>query len=498
VPDLHEQEHLDPTAEIALESVKKRAVKGVVVLTGRTFLLSILSLVATGLLTVFLDPSEFGIFWIVSAIVNFLAYFSDVGLAAALIQKKEKINDKDLKTTFTIQQGLVITLLVILFLATPIFTRIYGLSFEGKFLLYSLGISLFFSSLKTIPSVLLERELDFGKLVIPQILENLAYNLVAVFFAWKGFGIRSFTYAVLTRGVVGLIAIYVIRPWMPGFALSKKSLKKLLTFGIPYQLNTFLATMKDDGMTIYLGSILGTAGVGLLGWAQKWAYMPLRLFMDHVLKVTFPAFSRMQDEKAHLKRSVTRSIFFVCFLVFPTVVGLVLLAPMLVDIIPRYEKWEPALIPLFLISINTVFAAATTQLTNLLNAIGQIKTTFKLMIMWTVLTWLFIPALAIKFGINGAALGYALVGASSVIAIYVVRRYVKFSLSEGIFRPAIAAALMGVILFMVRKLLPVNLYSIGLLIGLGAAIYTLTIYMLVGPSIVEDTKKVFNNLVSKK
>jgi len=137
------EEHLDPTTEITLEAVKKRAVKGVVVLTGRTFLLSVLSLVATGFLTVFLEPSEFGIFWIVSAIVNFLAYFSDVGLAAALIQKKERITDKDLKTTFTIQQGLVLILLLVLFLATPLFTRIYGLSFEGKLLLYSLGISLF-------------------------------------------------------------------------------------------------------------------------------------------------------------------------------------------------------------------------------------------------------------------------------------------------------------------------------------------------------------------
>jgi O-antigen/teichoic acid export membrane protein len=492
------EEHLDPTAEITLEAVKKRAVKGVVVLTGRTFLLSVLSLVATGFLTVFLEPSEFGIFWIVSAIVNFLAYFSDVGLAAALIQKKERINDKDLKTTFTIQQGLVLILLLGLFLATPLFTRIYGLSFEGKLLLYSLGISLFFSSLKTIPSVLLERELDFGKLVIPQVLENLAYNLIAVFLAWKGFGIRSFTYAVFIRGIVGLVAIYVLRPWMPGFAFSKKSLKKLLTFGIPYQLNTFLATMKDDGMTVFLGGILGTAGIGFLGWAQKWAYMPLRLFMDNVLKVTFPAFSRMQDEREHLKRSVTRSIFFVCFLVFPSVVGLVILSPMLVEIIPRYDKWEPALIPLFLISINTIFAAATTQLTNLLNAIGKIKTTFKLMIMWTVLTWVFVPVLAIKYGVNGAALGYALVGSSSIIAVYIVRRHVKFSLVEGIFRPVFAAALMGVALILTRKLLPVNLYSIGLLIGVGFAVYVVTIYLLVGPSIVADVRKVFNNLVSRK
>ncbi|MGB6838807.1 MAG: oligosaccharide flippase family protein, partial [Microgenomates group bacterium] len=381
---------------------------------------------------------------------------------------------------------------------SPILSRIYSLSPEGKVLLYALGVSFLLSSLKTIPSVLLERELDFGKLVLPQVLENLAYNIVAVILAWKSFGIMSFAYAVLARGVVGLVAIYLLRPWMPGFAFSKKSLKKLLPFGIPYQINTFLATVKDDGMTAFLGGVLGTSGIGLLGWAQKWAYMPLRLFMDHVLKVTFPAFSRMQDEKAHLKRSVTRSIFFVCFLVFPSVVGLVILAPLLVKIIPRYEKWEPALIPLFLISINTVFAAATTQLTNLLNSIGKIKVTFKLMIMWTVLTWIFIPAMAIKFGVNGAAAGYALVGSSSIIAVYIARRYVKFSLVEGVFRPVFAAAIMGAVLFFVRRILPVSLYSVGLLIGIGMVVYMTAIYLLVGSSIIADVKKVFNNLIPRR
>ena len=481
--------HLDPTTEITLEAVKSRAVKGVAVLTGRTFLLSLISLVAIGFLTVFLDPSEFGIFWIISAIVNFLAYFSDVGLAAALIQKKGKISKADLNTTFLVQQILVLSLLLILFVVSPFLQSYYGFSQSGKFLLFALGFSLFLSSLKTIPSILLERELEFGKWAIPQVVENIVYNLVAVYFAWRGFGVVSFAYAVIARGITGLVVIYFIKPWFPGFSFSKKALKKLLTFGVPYQANTFLAVIKDDGMTVFLGGILGPVGIGLLGWAQKWAQYPLRLFMDHVLKVTFPAFSRMQDDKKQLAQVLSRSIFFVCFLVFPTIVGLVIVAPFLVKIIPRYEKWEPALIPLFLISINTFFAAATTQLTNTLNAIGKIKTTFKLMIMWTTLTWLFLPYFSIKYGVSGAAMGYALVGTSSVVAIYVVHKLLKFSLYKSFITPAIASIGMGIVLFFVRRFLPVSLISIGLLVLLGGAIYLPAMYLLVGSSIFADAKK---------
>jgi O-antigen/teichoic acid export membrane protein len=490
-------EHLDPTEEMSLDVVKTRAVKGVVVLTGRTFLLSVLSLIATGFLTVFLDPSQFGVFWIVSAVVNFLAYFSDVGLAAALIQKKEKIENKDLRTTFFVQQVLVLVLLIILFSASPLLVKIYKLSFEGRLLLYGLGISFFLSSLKTIPSVLLERDLEFGRLVIPQILENLVYNLLAVFLAWKGFGIRSFTYAVVARGVVGLVSMYALRPWKPGFAFSKKSLAKLLRFGVPYQANTLLATLKDDGMTVILGGILGTSGVGLLGWAQKWGQAPLRFFMDHVIKVTFPAFSRMQDAKDHLLASVERSIFFICFLVFPSLVGLLIEAPLLVAVIPKYLKWQPAIIPLYLIAVNTIFAAVSTQLTNLLNAIGKIKTTFKLMIMWTTLTWLFVPILAIRYQVIGASLGYAMVGISSIVAIVIARRYINFSLYRSVVKPLISTLIMAVVLIVIKNTLSVSLTSVVVLALSGVLVYAVSIYFIVGASLKDDVSKSLKIFFSK-
>src|SRR5258708_31471004 len=158
--------------------------------------------------------------------------------------------------------------------------------------------------------------------------------------------------------------------------------------------------------------------------------------MDTVTRVTFPAFSRMQDTRDHLERSVTRSIFFICFLVFPSLVGILILAPIIMVAIPKYSQWTPALFALTFVSINFAFAAATTQLTNLLNAIGKIKITFFLMIMWTVLTWVFIPFLALKYGGNGAAIGYSLVGSSSIVAIAIAKRYVNFSLTDSVINPA--------------------------------------------------------------
>lgn len=471
-------EQIDPTQELTTDIIKKRAVKGATILTGRNILMQATSFFAMALLTVFLLPSEMGIYFVVLAIKNFLAYFSDIGFAAALIQKKDNLTDIDLRSVFTAQQVLILMLITLGFLSTPFIKNIYHLDQKAIFLFWALLVSLFFSSLKTIPTVLMERKMEFNRWVIPQILENIVFNLVVVFLAWRGFEVTSYTVAVLVSGFVGLTVTYLVQPWLPAVALSFDALKSILKFGLPYQANTMLAMVKDDGMILFLGGALGPAGVGLLGWAQKWAYAPLRFFMDQVIKVTFPAFSRLQDHKKELSDLVSKSIFFICLLVFPSLVMLILLAPVLVTIIPKYIKWSPALFALTILSITSALAAITTPLTNTLNAIGKISITFKLMIMWTVLTWVFVPLLSQLYGVNGAAVGFTLVGLSSFIALYLVSRYVDINYRQSVGKPLLATIIMGVSIFFVRRFFPVSWQQVVIMLATGVISYLVVIFML--------------------
>lgn len=483
-------EQIDPTETLSTEVVNKRVVKGIGILTARTFLIQGIAFFANALLTVFLEPQEYGVFFLVSALINFLAYFGDIGFAAALIQKKEKLTRLELRTIFTAQQVLVLSLLIIVLVITPVIENIYKLNQKAVYLLWAVALSLLLSSLKTIPTVLLERRLEFNKWIIPQIVETIVFNLTVVFLAWKGYGVTSFTIGVLLRGFSGLLVTYIVQPWFPGLAFSFSAFKSVLKFGVPYQANALLAMVKDDGMIILLGGILGQTGLGLLGWAQKWAYAPLRFFMDQVIKVTFPAFSRLQDKKQELSTAVSKAILFICILAFPSLVILVLIAPSLTEIIPKYSKWSPALTALMLISITAALASITTPLTNTLNAIGKISITFRLMIMWTVLTWIFVPALAVLYGLNGAAFGFTLVGLSSFVAIFIASKYVKVDYLQNVGKPLLAALLMGLSLQFVRSLLVISLMQVILMIVVGLIIYTVII-LLLEPKIINMTKSIF-------
>lgn len=433
----------EPELVIGVNEIKRRSVSGVLALVSRTFVVQIISFVATLALTIFLDPNIYGIFYLVSSVVNFLAYFSDVGLAAALIQKKEAVTKKDLATTFTIQQILVFLLLLILVLARSTIRNQYHIDQSGMFLLYAMGVSLFLSSLKTIPSIMLEREIKFNKLILPQILETLAFNFIAVYFAWKGYGVTAFTYAVLGRGIVGLITMYIVYPWKPILGIYRDSLRSLLRFGLPYQANTFLAVLKDDGMTIILTKIIGTTGLGYIGWASRWAGLPLRIVMDNLTKVSFPTFARLQNDKERLARAIEVSLKYMCLAAFPILVGMGFFALPLVNLIPKYAKWLPALIPLYIYLYNAAWASISTSLTNLLNATGHIKSTFKLMLMWTGLSWLTMPFLALKFGYLGVSYAVAIIATSSFVTILLARKHVHFSLLNILKTPLAATFLMS-------------------------------------------------------
>jgi O-antigen/teichoic acid export membrane protein len=480
--------------EVDIALITKRSIRGVFALTSRTFVIQIVSFLANFLLTIFLTPSIFGVYFVVSAAIAFLSYFSDIGLAAALIQKKEDITEQDLKTTFTLQQILVVSVVIIaLVLANPI-AHFYHLEQEGIFLFQALAIAFFLSSLKTIPSIILERNLRFEKLVIPQIVETFFFSVVVVVLAMKGFGVYSFTYAVLARGITGVIAIYIISPWKIGFGFSKESARKLLSFGVPFQLNSFLALIKDDLFIAYLGKALPLAQVGYIGFAQKWAFAPLRLIMDNVIRITFPSFSRLQHEKEVLEKAIEKSIFAACFLIFPALFGLVVLSPYFIHLIPKYLKWEPALLSLGLFSIGAGLSSVSTPLTNALNAIGKIKVSLYLMVFWTIATWVLTPIFIVFFGFNGVAGASALIACSVVLVVFITKRYVKFNVFKATMFPLISAAIMGATVYLLSPILVKGLISLMFMILAGAMVYFLCIFLFARSEVKADFQLVMRHL----
>jgi PST family polysaccharide transporter len=458
--------------DINIENIKQKTTVSVVFLSLRNIGIQAISTLGFFLLTLLLGTGEVGLFAIVAESVSILGYFSDVGLASALIQQKEAVTKEDLRTTFVIQQVLVLLALLVVFLIYPQISLARGYGSKEMWILISLCFSFAAASLKTIPSVLLERQLNFKILSTIDIIENTLFYAIAVIFAFLHFGVYAYAIATFIRSFVGLLVIYIFSPWPVGISFSLKSAKRLFRFGIPFQLNSFIAMAKDRLSNLFVAGIIGRESFGILSWAQKGPRVPLS-FMDAIMRVTFPTFSRIQEQKEFLKRSIEKSIYYISFFVFPALAGIAIIAPDIINIIPKYGKWLPAVIPLYFYAVNAAIAAVTTPLTNAFNAVGKISITTKLMIMWTVLTWLFYPLLSYKFGYIGTAVATLIVGSSSFIVWYIANRVFSINTVKTIFHPLISSVLMVLVIYFIG-ILRINLVAVLVLkIFIGILFYSL-------------------------
>src|SRR3989339_124026 len=429
-----------------LHNLKSRAFKGVFTLPFRRLLLKIIDTVGIIFLARALTQDVFGIFGIISFVVfTFLSFFSDIGFGAALIQKKTELTDDDTRTTFTIQQTLVTALLIIAWIVSPGLANFYHLGLQGVWLIRVLSFSLFLTSFKTIPSIILERQLKFEKLVIPEIAETIIYNALAVYLALHGYGVWSLVVAILARTIVGAILLNLIAPWNIGWGFSAPAARALLSFGVPYQTNSVLALIKDNITPTLIAYCYGPAAVGFVNLAQNIATRPMEI-INIFSRVMFPAYSRIQHDSVRLCRWIEKSVSFMAYLYMPAITGLLITARPILEYLyaDKSSKWLPSLPTLLLFLAGAYPIIITTTYTNALYALGKPKVVLALMAIYTVMTWALGAPLIYKYGFVGIAIaGFIITYLTLPIVIVQMRRVVAVDTWESLKKPLLASSVMG-------------------------------------------------------
>lgn len=473
------------------EEIKHKAIRGIIALTSRAVLLQGANFLTFNFLAAFLGSVNIGIFIAVSAIRDIFNLFIDVGLGAALVQKHDDVTHEELATTFAIQEGLVLMVVIVGFALTGWAKNYLHLSYPGTVLYWVLLVTLLINSFKVIPSILLERKLEFEKQIMPELVEAVIFDILVVILAWRGYGLYSYSWAIIVGATAGLICYYLISPWKPSFRFSKEISTRLVSFGLQFQGKSYLSVVKDQLLTLFLTKTVGFAGIGYFGFAQRWAYSPFHFIVDSVTKVTFPTYARLQHEQSLLRASLEKSLFIVSLILFPALVLIALFGRAFVLMVPRLNQYEPALISLYLLCATAGVSALSNILVNALDANGRVKTTLGLMIMWITLTWTFTVILVGRIGFTGIALSQFLVSLSIFVTIYLVRRMINFSFFRTIFKPVLAIAAMAGSGYMLVSLLPNGLITNAIAILTSGIFYGLVILLLARQELIDNAKLLF-------
>lgn len=462
-----------------IQELKRKSLTGIGALVRRQVILKILFFIGNVILARLLAPQIFGVYAIVSFVVQFFSTFSDVGLGAALIQKKGELTREELSTTFWLQQALVWLVAGVAVALAPLALRIYPtLPPSGVWLIRAMAFSFLFSSLKSIPAILLERNLDFNRIAWVDIAENVAYQAAAIIFAVLGFGVWSFVFAAIIRGAFGAVVIYAVSTWRPSFNYSLDSVKALIKFGLPYQGNAILSFIKDAVTPLFVGAYAGAAAVGYVNWARSFAFAPL-ILSESFGRVAFPAFARIQHDKELLVKAIERSMRMITFVMFPTVAMMIALGPQIIHLIFT-DKWLPGIYAFYLYCTSPGGTGIFLPLYSAILSLGKSRILLIMTLGLIAFEWGLGVPLVVYFGFTGVAMTQP---ATVIIFTYIYylvlkKEEIKVQVIKNVTWQLISTLLTGLLVKLIVNYIRVNIYNFFVISFFGLILYVSFIYVL--------------------
>ena len=391
----------------------QQAKRGIRLLLGRQVAVQGLTFAGGVILARALQPAQFGLYAIATFLVQILAQFGDFGLAPSLIQRKSELTERDLQVGFTLQQTLIAGVVLLLMFLAPWLAHWYPQAPpETVWLVRALAFTLFLTSWRTMSALQLERSLRYERLARVEIVEALSYQGVAVGLALWEAGVWSLVWATLARGALGTLLIYLAAPWRIRLGFDSRIARSLLRYGVPYQLQALVNNLGGALIPTLVAGVCGAPSVGYLVWASANGNKPL-LLVDNIVRISFPHFSRLQDDLGEVERILGRYLNALVAASGLWFVTLLLAGQSLVTWIYTV-KWQPALPALLLYSGAVSFHVIVWMMGTALNGTGRVQDATRIVLIRTLCQFALGVPLVLWMGFNGVAVAVVVIEAVSV------------------------------------------------------------------------------------
>src|SRR5712692_6022569 len=209
-----------------MRDLKQRVIRGgfaKICSQAANFLIRIGSLM---ILARLLNPKDFGLVGMVTAVTGFVGLFRDFGLSAAAVQRTN-VTQEQASTLFWINL-LVGTMLALVVLAmSPFVVRFYH---EPKLFGVTAVLStvFLFSGAGAQPSAILERQLRYTTLSVIDIVSLLAGILTGIGMALRGYGYWALVATTTVTPLVYTICVWISAAWVPGMPRRQVGMRSMM------------------------------------------------------------------------------------------------------------------------------------------------------------------------------------------------------------------------------------------------------------------------------
>jgi O-antigen/teichoic acid export membrane protein len=363
-------------------------------------------IVVTITLARLLRPHDFGLAGMVLVASSLVLVFSDLGLGAALIQRKQLTED-DRSTAFwiSVATGALFTGIGIV-VAGPV-AGFYGVH-EVKPLFAVFSLSFVISSLGATQRALLIREMNFRSLELRMMLGSLFGAAVGIAAAARGYGAWAIIAQQLTIACVSTTLLWIVSPWRPRFKFSRASLRKLGGFSGNVFGQRLLYQVTRNADNVLIGRFLGPAAVGAYSIAYTVMLVPLSRLTGPAMEVMAPALSRMQDDPRGVGVMWLRANRLIATISIPALLGLMVVTEEFVHVVLG-DQWRAAIPVLRILAWVGVLQAMQNLNEDVLMALDRTRRMLGYMILWSTCN-LAAFVIGLQWGIVGVAAAFAFAG----------------------------------------------------------------------------------------
>lgn len=439
-----------------------------------------LGFIKTIILARLLSPGDFGLLGIALLAVSTLETFSQTGFQAALIQKKENVEPYlDTAWTFSAIRGIV--LFLILFLLAPVVAKFFN-SPQAVLVIKVIAVSTLFSGFRNIGILFFQKELEFNKQFIYELSATLVELTVAITLAFMLRNVWALVWGWLAANFVRLFMSYILHPYWPHVRFDKGEFKELFGFGkwvLGSSILIFLITQGDD---IFLGKMLGVTALGFYQMAYLISNVPATEITHVISQVTFPAYSKMQDNIPNMREAYLRVLQLTAFLAFPIAGLIFVLAPDFTKIFLG-EKWMPMVTAMQVLCIFGITRSIGATMGPILYSAGRPKIQTKLSTIQLIVMAVIIYPLTIKWGILGSSLAVVIPNILTLILIIKeTKNIINFTYKHffmSVVAPIIAVSIVFLVILLSHSLFPSmnDILSFFMIVFLGSIIYLGIIYL---------------------
>lgn len=425
----HGEERLD------VPEIRRRAIGGALAIAGRGVLLRIIGFVGGLILARILLPSDYGLVALAQSIVAIGAVVSGGGFGAALIGREAEPERDELEAIFGLQLALTIGMAIVA-VAAGLFFGTVGL------LVAIMALALPIDAVRTVPAVVLERRLRYGAIVKAEIVDLVAFNLLAVPLVLV-VGVQGVALANVGRAVAGTAVLVAGSP--VGFVpprLRIARIRGIIGFGVAFQSVGFLVVVRDWALNVLTTVVAGSAVLGFWALASRLLSI-VGLVLESLWRVTFPAVARLLDAGERPGPLLARGLNLVAVATGFFAVALAGAAPALVPVLFG-DRWAETIDVLPFAAAGLFVAGPVSSCVGgYLYAVGQAGQVLRTVAAQAV-TWLAV-SLALLPVLGATAIGVGLLVSSIVDVVYlrlVVRRRIDLPVGRSVAWP-LTAALIG-------------------------------------------------------